>query len=68
MASSSLQNMSVNANGSNEFLLMPKLQFRWRVTFDLFGTADSLPITRQVMDMTRPQVKFAEIPDRKSVV
>ena len=62
MASSSLTNMSVNVNGGNKALLMPKLQFRWRVTFDLFGTADSLPITRQVMDMTRPQVKFAEIP------
>ena len=65
MASSSLTNMSVNDKTGNHILLMPKLQFRWRVTFTKFGkTVDpgSLAITRQVMEMTRPQVKFAEIP------
>ena len=65
MASSSLTNMSVHDKGGNHILLMPKLQFRWRVTFTKFGQGaapGSLAITRQVMDMTRPQVKFAEIP------
>ena len=65
MASSSLNNMSVHDKGGNQILLMPKLQFRWRVTFTQFGGTSnpgSLALTRQVMDMTRPQVKFTEIP------
>lgn len=61
----SLQNMSVAADGSpaNATLLMPKLQFRFRLTFVNFGLAgeDSLILTRQVMDCSRPNVTFDEV-------
>lgn len=52
---------------SNNILLMPKLQFRFRVTFTSFGSAtgtdssSSLSLTRQVMDVQRPNLQFDEI-------
>ena len=65
IASQSLVNMTVASDnaGGNAGLLMPKLQFRFRVNFLNFGT-DTLttPLTRQVVDVTRPNVSFAEIP------
>ena len=63
--SQSLSNMSVAAdnNAGNEGLLMPKLQYRYRVIFSNFGRSpESAVLTRQVVDVTRPQVTFAEIP------
>ena len=55
--------MSVHDKGGNNLLLMPKLQFRWRVTFTNFGSSGvAKPLTRQAIDMTRPQMKFTEVP------
>ena len=63
MASSSLVNMSVHDKGGNSLLVMPKLQFRWRVTFTNFGSSGvAKPLTRQAIEMSRPQMKFAEVP------
>jgi hypothetical protein len=48
--------------GGNQGLLMPKLQFRFRVNFLNFGTnASTVELTKQVVDCSRPQVQFQEI-------
>lgn len=63
-ASATLQNLSVVPEGTgNEKLLMPKLQYRFRVMFSNFGfpSADQTVLTRQVIDCARPQVQFDEI-------
>ena len=63
-ASQSLFNMTVAADnaGGNQGLLMPKLQFRFRVNFLNFGTNSStIELTKQVIDCARPQVQFQEI-------
>lgn len=52
---------SDNAGGS-QGLLMPKLQFRFRVNFLNFGVeANSVELTKQVIDCTRPSLTFAEV-------
>jgi len=64
-ASQSLFNMTVASDnaGGNQGLLMPKLQFRFRVNFSNFGTsASSVELTKQVIDCARPNVQFTEIP------
>ena len=63
MAASSLNNMSVQATpGDNQGLLMPKLQYRFRVLFDNFGLGSGVTeMTKQVIDVTRPNVEFPEI-------
>jgi hypothetical protein len=64
-ASQSLFNMTVASDnaGGNQGLLMPKLQFRFRVNFLNFGTsASTVELTKQVVDCSRPNVSFAEIP------
>jgi hypothetical protein len=63
-ASQSLFNMTVASDnaGGNQGLLMPKLQFRFRVNFLNFGaSASSVELTKQVIDCARPQVQFQEI-------
>jgi len=63
-ASQSLFNMTVAADSSssNSGLLMPKLQFRFRTLFINFGTGGATTeLTKQVMDITRPQVDFGEV-------
>lgn len=63
-ASQSLYNMTVASDnaGGNQGLLMPKLQFRFRVNFLNFGTGGStVNLTKQVIDCARPQVQFQEI-------
>ena len=61
-ASASLANMTVPNSGAGTTLLMPKLQFRFRVRFNGFGTnADVGTLTRQVIDCSRPNVTFQEI-------
>ena len=63
-ASQSLFNMTVASDnaGGNQGLLMPKLQFRFRVNFLNFGTNTStVELTKQVIDCSRPQVQFQEI-------
>jgi hypothetical protein len=48
--------------GGNQGLLMPKLQFRFRVNFLNFGTNTStVELTKQVIDCSRPNVQFQEI-------
>jgi hypothetical protein len=63
-ASQSLFNMTVASDnaGGNQGLLMPKLQYRFRVNFLNFGaSASSLELTKQVIDCQRPNLDFAEI-------
>jgi hypothetical protein len=63
-ASQSLFNMTVAADtGTNaQGLLMPKLQFRFRALFLNFGVGGSTQeLTKQVMDIQRPQVQFDEV-------
>ena len=65
IASQSLVNMTVASDnaGGNAGLLMPKLQFRFRVNFINFGVDSGTTVmTRQVSDVTRPNLSFAEIP------
>ena len=66
MATSSLTNftvpLSTNQSASSQGLLMPKLKFRFRVTFLNFGvTQPSTELTKQVMDFKRPSVSFDPI-------
>ena len=43
-------------------LLMPKLQYRFRVTFNNFGVSTpTTELTKQVVDVTRPTVAFEPI-------
>jgi hypothetical protein len=64
-ASNSLFNMTVASDnaGGNQGLLMPKLQYRFRVNFLNFGVDvdGGLSLTKQVIDCARPQVTFQEI-------
>lgn len=67
MPITTLQNLSVPTGeaGTNSTLLMPKLQYRFRVLFDGFGTTGGpdgvREITRQVIDVTRPNLTFEQI-------
>jgi hypothetical protein len=63
-ASQSLFNMSVATDnfGGNQGLLMPKLQYRFRVNFLNLGRGNTVELTKQVVDITRPNISFAEIP------
>lgn len=64
-ASQSLFNMTVagDNSGGNQGLLMPKLQYRFRVNFLNFGVdaGAGLSLTKQVVDCSRPQVNFPDI-------
>ena len=66
MATSSLSKMTVplasDQSSSTQGLLMPKLKYRFRVTFLNFGVSQpTTELTKQVMDFTRPNVSFEEI-------
>jgi len=64
IASQSLFNMTVagDNSGGNQGLLMPKLQFRFRVNFINLGLGnDGLSLTKQVMECQRPNLSFDEI-------
>ena len=67
MPITTLQNISVPTEGagSNSSLLMPKLQYRFRVLLDNFGTTGgpdgTREISRQVVDVTRPNVSFEQM-------
>ena len=66
MAVSSLTKFTVplsgNQSASAQGLLMPKLKFRFRVTFQNFGvTQPTTELTKQVIDFTRPTVNFDPI-------
>lgn len=63
-ASQSLFNMTVASDnaGGNQGLLMPKLQYRFRVSLENFGVSTpTTELTKQVMDVTRPNVSFENI-------
>lgn len=62
-ASQSLFNMTVASDnaGGNQGLLMPKLQYRFRVNFLSFGVGATIELTKQVIDINRPQIQFEEI-------
>jgi hypothetical protein len=46
-------------SASNQGLLMPKLQYRFRVSLENFGVSTpTTELTKQVMDITRPTVAF----------
>ena len=64
MAFTSLLNMTVPLPGTpNQGLLMPKLQYRFRVIFTNFGVEQpSTEMTKQVIDFSRPNLEFPEIP------
>lgn len=63
MATSSLSRMSVALEpGGNQGLLMPKLKYRFRVTFENFGVSTPVTeLTKQVVDFIRPNVTFENI-------
>jgi hypothetical protein len=66
MATSSLSKftvpLSTNQSASSQGLLMPKLKFRFRVTFENFGVSQpSTELTKQVIDFKRPTLEFEEI-------
>lgn len=64
MPITSLNNISIptEGGGSNQALLMPKLQYRFRVIFENFGAgADVREMTRQVIDVSRPNLTFEQI-------
>ena len=65
MATASLTKMSVPAADNStpsQGLLMPKLQYRFRVTFTNFGINSATgPITQQVMEFARPNLTFENI-------
>jgi len=49
-------------SAQSQGLLMPKLKYRFRVTFDNFGVSTPrTELTKQVMDFTRPTVSFDDI-------
>lgn len=64
MAIASLRNFTVplptNQTASTQGLLMPKLQYRFRITFDGLGVsaADLVEMTKQVVSFNRPTVNF----------
>lgn len=75
MATSSLSKftvpLSTNQSASTQGLLMPKLKYRFRVSFENFGVSQPVTeLTKQVMDFTRPTVGFdpMEIPIYNSKV
>ena len=48
-----------NQSASNQGLLMPKLQYRFRVTLENFGVSTpTTELTKQVQDITRPNLRF----------
>jgi hypothetical protein len=66
MATASLSKFTVplatDQSASAQGLLMPKLKFRFRVTFENFGVDPATTeLTKQVMNFTRPKLSFEEI-------
>jgi hypothetical protein len=66
VATSSLTKFTVplasNQSASTQGLLMPKLKFRFRVSFENFGvSSDKVELTKQVVDFKRPNPTFETI-------
>ena len=67
MSVSSLSKFTVplasDQSAAAQGLLMPKLKYRFRVSFENFGVSTPRSeLTKQVIDFTRPSVTFDEIP------
>jgi hypothetical protein len=67
MSVSSLSRMTVplasDQSNPNQGLLMPKLKYRFRVTFENFGVSTPrTELTKPVVDFARPTATFEEIP------
>ena len=63
MSISTLSKLTVpldsNQSASNQGLLMPKLQYRFRVSLENFGVSTpTTELTKQVVDITRPNLSF----------
>ena len=66
MAISTLSKITVplasDSSASTQGMLMPKLQYRFRVMLENFGVSTpTTELTKQVMDVTRPSVTFEEV-------
>ena len=66
MSVSSLTKFTVPVDGdqsaASQGLLMPKLKYRFRATFENFGVSTPrTELTKQVIDITRPSVTFEEM-------
>lgn len=66
MAISTLSKITVplasGDSASNQGLLMPKLQYRFRVTLENFGVSTpTTELTKQVIDVQRPNVSFEQM-------
>src|SRR5210317_216759 len=66
MAISTLSKITVplasGDSASNQGLLMPKLQYRFRVSLENFGTSTpTTELTKQVVDVTRPNITFEDM-------
>jgi len=54
--------LASDQSANSQGLLMPKLKYRFRVSFENFGiTAPRTELTKQVIDFTRPQLAFNPI-------
>ena len=54
--------LASNQSASSQGLLMPKLKYRFRASFENFGvSADRVELTKQVVDIKRPSVSFSPI-------
>jgi hypothetical protein len=55
--------LASDQSNPNQGLLMPKLKYRFRVTFENFGVSTPrTELTKQVVDFARPTATFEEIP------
>lgn len=66
MSISTLSKLTVplasDQSASSQGLLMPKLQYRFRVSLENFGVSTpTTELTKQVVDITRPTVDFADM-------
>ena len=65
MAIAALSNFTVplasDQSAGSQGMLMPKLKYRFRLTFENFGSGNSpTELTKQVQDCARPSLKFAD--------
>lgn len=66
MSISTLSKLTVplasDQSASSQGLLMPKLQYRFRVSLENFGVSTpTTELTKQVVDITRPTLDFADV-------
>lgn len=56
--------LATNQSATSQGMLMPKLKYRFRVVFIAFGSGGNgiTELTKQVVDVTRPNVQFTNVP------